>query len=116
VNKLHLHSLRSNDGSGWGAANNLATHDNIIYGHNLTVEGSTTFPTSGHPGVIDCFFCDGSTRFIAAKINGTVWFKAISLPRAAACPSIARACRWIRETRPLTIGVRSGSPARACPG
>jgi prepilin-type N-terminal cleavage/methylation domain-containing protein/prepilin-type processing-associated H-X9-DG protein len=77
------------DGSGWGAANNLATHDNINYGYNLTVEGSTTFPTGGHPGGINCVFCDGSTRFISANINGTVWAKAIT-PAGSRLPVYCR--------------------------
>ena len=77
------------DGSGWAAANNLATHDNINYGYNLTVEGSTNFPTSGHPGGINCCFCDGSTRFIPAHINGTVWAKAIT-PAGSRLPIYCR--------------------------
>ncbi|WP_165230177.1 DUF1559 family PulG-like putative transporter, partial [Aquisphaera insulae] len=66
------------DGSGWAAGNNIATRDNINYSYNSTVEGSSMSPNSGHPGGVNCFFCDGSTRFINAKIDGTVWDKAIT--------------------------------------
>ncbi|QEH35771.1 hypothetical protein OJF2_43280 [Aquisphaera giovannonii] len=77
------------DGSGWAAANRPSTPSGLNFGYKLTTEGSTTFPTSGHPGGINCAFCDGSARFVTSGIDGTVWSKAIT-PAGSRLPLYCR--------------------------
>lgn len=66
------------DGVGWKLANDISTKETINFGLNLTEEGSSINPTSGHPGGINVVMCDGSAKFITDKIDGTVWAKILT--------------------------------------
>jgi len=66
------------DGPGWIRSNLSGTFENINFGQNLTVEGSSPYPSSRHPGGINVVFCDGSARFVSDNINGVVWSKILT--------------------------------------
>jgi prepilin-type processing-associated H-X9-DG protein len=66
------------DGVGWANANKVGTFQNINFGQNLTIEGSSPFSNSGHPGGCNMMFCDGAVRFITNTIDGTVYSKLIT--------------------------------------
>jgi prepilin-type N-terminal cleavage/methylation domain-containing protein/prepilin-type processing-associated H-X9-DG protein len=66
------------DGVGWAYANKVGTFQNINFGVNLTIEGSSPFSNSGHPGGCNMMFCDGAVRFITNTIDGTVYSKLIT--------------------------------------
>ncbi len=67
------------DGPGWVRASVKGSFEEINYGaKNITDTGGHPFANSLHPGGIVVSFCDGSSRFIADDINGTVWAKLIT--------------------------------------
>jgi len=66
------------DGAGWKRANIAGTFANLNFGQNLTIEGSSPYPSSRHPGGINAVFCDGSGRFISDSIDGIVWSKILT--------------------------------------
>lgn len=79
----------SADGPGWALANQVGTFENINYGQNLTIKGSSPFSNSGHAGGCNMAFCDGAVRFIPATIDGTVYAKIIT-PAGGKLPIYAR--------------------------
>ncbi len=68
------------DAVGWSWANRQQNTDGefVNGGQNLTIEGSSPYANSGHPGGCNMVFCDGATRFISATIDGTVYSKIIT--------------------------------------
>jgi len=68
------------DGPGWLLANSqtAGNYDYINYGLNLTLEGTSPFSNSGHPGGCNMVFCDGAVRFITSTINGAVYSKILT--------------------------------------
>ena len=66
------------DDPAWNYANQISTHENINFGENLSIKGHYPFVTSGHPGLVNFAFCDGSVRPVTATINGTVYSKIIT--------------------------------------
>jgi prepilin-type processing-associated H-X9-DG protein len=51
----------------------------INYGqHNLTIEGTSPFANSGHPGGCNFAFCDGHVAFLQDTIDGSVYAKLIT--------------------------------------
>lgn len=62
----------------WQAANLASTNENINFGENLSIKGHFPFVTSGHPGLTNFLFCDGSVRPVSATVNGTVYSKIIT--------------------------------------
>jgi prepilin-type N-terminal cleavage/methylation domain-containing protein/prepilin-type processing-associated H-X9-DG protein len=74
------------DAGTWSFANKIGTFGNINYGQNLTQKGTYPYITSGHPGGANFVFCDGSTRFISANIDGIVYSKLIT-PAGSKLPS-----------------------------
>jgi prepilin-type N-terminal cleavage/methylation domain-containing protein/prepilin-type processing-associated H-X9-DG protein len=77
------------DGPAWSFANKIGTFENINYGQNLTIEGSSPFTSSGHPGGSNMMFCDGAVRFIPQTIDGTVYSKIIT-PAGSRLPIYAK--------------------------
>jgi prepilin-type processing-associated H-X9-DG protein len=77
------------DGPAWAFANKVGTYENINYGQNLTIEGSSPFSSSGHPGGCNMMFCDGAVRFISQTIDGTVYSKIIT-PAGSRLPIYAK--------------------------
>jgi prepilin-type N-terminal cleavage/methylation domain-containing protein len=77
------------DGPGWLAANQPGSYENINYGYNLNIEGSSPFPSSGHLTGVNCFFCDGAARYIPSTIDGIVWAKLIT-PAGSRLPQYLR--------------------------
>jgi prepilin-type N-terminal cleavage/methylation domain-containing protein len=66
------------DGDGWKYAN-LKGPEGINFGYrNLSVEGSSPYPNSGHPGGFVVNMCDGSTKFLRDSIAGSVWAKLVT--------------------------------------
>lgn len=57
---------RANDRSGPGAAE-------AINGNLSGKEGSSPWPSSGHPGGVNMVFCDGHLRFISDSIDGALY-------------------------------------------
>ena len=66
------------DGPAWLDANVSGSGENINAGLVASIEGSTPYPSSRHPGGINVVFCDGSGRFIPETINADVWAKIIT--------------------------------------
>jgi prepilin-type N-terminal cleavage/methylation domain-containing protein/prepilin-type processing-associated H-X9-DG protein len=66
------------DSPAWALANKLGTYANINYGQTLSIKGTFPYVTSGHPTGANFVFCDGSTRFITATIDGTVYSKILT--------------------------------------
>lgn len=66
------------DGPGWSHANQVGHGDNINFATQLTVEGSSPFISSGHPGLVNTVFADGHVQTISATIDGTVFSKIIT--------------------------------------
>ena len=66
------------DGPGWNHANQVGHGDNINFATQLTVEGSSPFISSGHPGLVNTVFADGHVQTITATIDGTVFAKIIT--------------------------------------
>ena len=66
------------DGPGWSRANQVGHGDNINFATQLTVEGSSPFISSGHPGLVNTVFADGHVQTITATIDGTVFSKIIT--------------------------------------
>jgi prepilin-type N-terminal cleavage/methylation domain-containing protein/prepilin-type processing-associated H-X9-DG protein len=77
------------DGPGWQLANKIGTYENINFGQSLSIEGSSPFSNSGHPGGCNMVFCDGAVRLIRATIDGTVYAKIIT-PAGSHLPVYAR--------------------------
>jgi prepilin-type N-terminal cleavage/methylation domain-containing protein/prepilin-type processing-associated H-X9-DG protein len=77
---LALPAGATTDVAAWSWANRQQNPDGeyINGGQNLTIEGSSPYANSGHPGGINMVFCDGATRFITATIDGTVYAKIIT--------------------------------------
>jgi len=76
------------DGPDWNLANNSTggAGENINFGTNMIDKGSSPYANSGHPSGVNVAFCDGSVRFIAASVNGSVWAKLLS-PAGGRLPS-----------------------------
>jgi prepilin-type N-terminal cleavage/methylation domain-containing protein/prepilin-type processing-associated H-X9-DG protein len=68
------------DAAAWTWANRQQSPDGefINGGQNLTIEGSSPYANSGHPGGCNMVFCDGATRFISSTIDGTVYSKILT--------------------------------------
>jgi len=66
------------DDGQWQFANQTSTHENINFGENLSIKGNYPFITSGHPGLTNFAFCDGSVRPVSSTISGTVYSKIIT--------------------------------------
>jgi len=68
------------DSVAWSLANKQQNPDGeyINGGLDLTIEGSSPFANSGHPGGNNMVFCDGAVRFISNSIDGTVYAKIIT--------------------------------------
>jgi len=79
-------TIPPSDSGAWSFANKIGTFGNINYGQNLTLKGTYPYITSGHPGGANFVFCDGSTRFISANIDGIVYSKLIT-PAGSKLPS-----------------------------
>lgn len=78
--------------TGTGAtANPLSTavQESINYGTNLSIEGSSPFPSSGHNNGINVLFCDYSVKFIPDTIDGTVYAKLLT-PQGSKLPGNIR--------------------------
>jgi len=73
------------DDGNWGVSNRVSTYSNINYGQQLTVKGTFPYVTSGHPGGANFVFCDGSTRYLSATIDGIVYSKLIT-PQGSKLP------------------------------
>lgn len=70
---------QGSDNVAWAVANSLGTFENINFGaQTLTIEGSSPFINSGHGTGSNFVFCDGSARFIANTIDGTVFSKIVT--------------------------------------
>ena len=81
-------AVGTSDGPGWAAANVRAS-GGINSGIYLTLEGSSPYANSMHTGGAHFVFCDGSTRFIQATIDGTVYAKILT-PNGGMLPPILR--------------------------
>jgi len=68
----------TDDGPGWAFANQNGNFENINYGTNLTVEGTSPYSNSGHPGGFNVVMAGGEVKFLSANINGTVYSKIIT--------------------------------------
>jgi prepilin-type N-terminal cleavage/methylation domain-containing protein len=81
------------DWSGWSFANLKSTgnYDYINAGQNLSTKGSFTFPSSGHPNLVNVVMCDGSTKSLTSTINSLVYSKLIT-------PAGSRLTGPIRQT------------------
>jgi prepilin-type processing-associated H-X9-DG protein len=66
------------DNPQWGYANRIGSYSNMNYGQLLTIKGTFPYVTSGHPTGANFTFCDGSTRFISATIDGIVYSKILT--------------------------------------
>ena len=77
------------DGPGWARANPRGKPEAINSGLNLTVEGSSPFVNSAHPGGANFTFCDGSARFVRETIDGAVYAKIIT-PAGSKLPQAIR--------------------------
>ena len=69
----------------WSYANRIGSYSNINYGQLLTIKGTFPYATSGHPTGANFTFCDGSTRFISATIDGIVYAKILT-PQGSKLP------------------------------
>jgi len=68
----------TSDGPSWKFANYIGTNENINNGLNMSDEGSSPYPSSGHSGGVNVVMCDGSASFVREGIDGTVWSKLIT--------------------------------------
>jgi len=69
----------ASDGPLWQRANVDSTKESIDYAiTNSLDKGYAPFPNSRHPGLIVVGLCDGSSRTLNTKINGTVYAKLIT--------------------------------------
>jgi len=75
--------------SGWSRTNTAGSPEAINSGLTHSVVGSSPFPNSNHPGLIVVGMCDGSSRTISAKIEGSVYAKLIT-PAGGQLPTIYR--------------------------
>ena len=75
---LSPNSSTNSDGPGWNNSNKVGHGDNINFATQLTVEGSSPFISSGHPGLVNTVFADGHVQTISATIDGTVFAKIIT--------------------------------------
>ena len=67
------------DGAGWNRANLKATGEGINTAKNFGLdEGAHPYINSNHPGGFVVGMCDGSTRFIADTVSGTVYSKLVT--------------------------------------
>ena len=67
------------DGSNWILANQDSTLESINYGLNNSLDDNNApFANSLHPGLVVVGLCDGSSRTISSKINGTVYSKLLT--------------------------------------
>jgi prepilin-type processing-associated H-X9-DG protein len=80
------------DGPGWARANRRGSYEAINdYGNLLaqSLTGSFPYPSSRHTSGVNVAMCDGSVRFIAETINGTVLSKLIT-PAGGKLPGAIR--------------------------
>ncbi|HEV3162971.1 MAG TPA: DUF1559 domain-containing protein, partial [Isosphaeraceae bacterium] len=73
------------DGPGWQFANLKSTNEYLNVGLNVNNEGHSPYPNSYHSGGMNVLFCDGTVRFIADTIDGTVWAKVLT-PQGSKLP------------------------------
>ncbi len=66
------------DDPAWDGANKVGTYENINFGEALSLKGHFPFVTSGHPGLTNFAFCDGSVRPVTSSISGVVYSKIIT--------------------------------------
>lgn len=82
ISTTYLPSPSGNvDGGAWSRANNKSsgTYKNISYGyHNLTIDGTSPYLSSGHSNGVNVYFVDGHGQFITDSIDGTVYSKLIT--------------------------------------
>jgi prepilin-type processing-associated H-X9-DG protein len=74
-------------GPSWGNANQQGNSENINFGLSEGIEGGFPYTNSGHPGVFNAVFCDGSVRTLSSTINGVVYASIIT-PAGSKLPSI----------------------------
>ncbi len=79
----------NSDGPSWKFANYIGTNENINNGLNVSIEGASPYPSSGHSGGINIVMCDGSASFVREGVDGTVWAKVIT-PQGSKLPAIYR--------------------------
>jgi prepilin-type N-terminal cleavage/methylation domain-containing protein/prepilin-type processing-associated H-X9-DG protein len=78
------------DGPDWFRANLKDSFEAINdYGDLVAnnARGAFPYPNSRHPGGVNVAMCDGSVRFIAETISGTIWSKMIT-PAGGRLPSM----------------------------
>ena len=84
---LGANGTSGTDGVLWAQANNDTTKESINYGiGNGVSEGFSPFANSQHPGLVVVGMCDGSTRTINTKVNGTVYAKLLT-PAGSSLPA-----------------------------
>ncbi|WP_422927213.1 DUF1559 domain-containing protein [Singulisphaera sp. PoT] len=66
------------DGPGWAKSNLDGTFENIGFGSTLSLEGSFPFIAGPHPRGSNFLFCDGSVRYIANTIDGSVYSRILT--------------------------------------
>jgi prepilin-type N-terminal cleavage/methylation domain-containing protein/prepilin-type processing-associated H-X9-DG protein len=68
------------DGADWAKANSTVSGpgEYINFGTAMTQKGSSPYVSCGHSGGANFVMCDGSTKFISATVNGTVYSKLLS--------------------------------------
>ena len=79
----------NSDGPSWKFANYIGTNENINNGLNVSIEGASPYPSSGHSGGVNIVMCDGSASFVREGIDGSVWSKLIT-PQGSKLPAIYR--------------------------
>ncbi len=75
------------DGPSWMLANQAGTQENINSSLVASVEGSSPYASSRHPGGVNVVFCDGSARFISETMSGDIYAKIIT-PAGSQLPCI----------------------------
>jgi len=76
------------DGPAWKFANTKAQPGILEFingGNQLSLEGYSPFPNSGHSGGVNVLFCDGAVRYLSDTIDGTVWAKVLT-PQGSKLP------------------------------
>lgn len=67
------------DGAGWASANRKGSFAAINYGaKNNTDQGGSPFANSLHPGGLNVVMCDGSAKWVAETIDGSIWARLIT--------------------------------------
>jgi prepilin-type processing-associated H-X9-DG protein len=72
------------DGPNWTFANfkgpvgGQPSYEFINFGQNIPTEGAFPYLSSNHSGGVNALFCDGSVRFLADTVDGTVYSKLVT--------------------------------------